>query len=90
MTTKHTPGPWTIDDFSIRDANGYDILRVGVDACDNPFFSFGSDEAQFRIMAAPAMYAALKAVLEDLGAVRGMDPDTTLKIKAALAEAETK
>ena len=55
MTSKHTPGPWTLDanDFGwfLISANGQDVLTE----------AFDTEEANARLIAAaPAMLAALR------------------------------
>ena len=53
MTSKHTPGPWTIDDYGTIEAKH--LGRVG-------FLTHASPADTDLIAAAPDMYAALKAV----------------------------
>lgn len=97
MTTKHTPGPWTI--YEEEDAPWTSIwidAVVGQDCCRPLSLTVAKLEDYDRtamranaalIKASPSMHAALKAVLEDVGAVRDMDPHTLQVVKDALTEA---
>ena len=97
--SKHTPGPWSI--YEEEDAPWTSIwidAVVGQDCCRPLSLTVAKLEDYDRtamranaalIKASPSMYAALKAVLDDVGDLSILSTDVFQAVKDALAEAET-
>jgi len=100
MTTKHTPGPWVINQLSTKTGKGvaidaerinYSLIEIcevwGTRNCD-----VINEEAMANaslISAAPEMYAALSACHESMAYMSEYDIPLTLpeQVKAALDKA---
>ena len=87
MTTKHTPGPWTLDDRGYKyivhkPGDGYitrDICRM-----DSSTMAAFAQEANARLIAAaPDLLEALKMLLGSTS----YDPNAACKARAAIAKA---
>lgn len=87
--TKHTPGPWHVEQGTDGVGVWDEMARTLIAAVDQP-----NAESNARLIAAaPEMLAALKACFANGDPADGFDPENALTerlIRAAIAKAEGK
>lgn len=98
--SKHTPGPWWVTDYGVRDAGGYICQTIKATRYEDQVERYVREREERAanarlIAAAPALLEALKEVTQLLdmllGVSGGYPPDAdgpAVKARAAIAAAE--